>query len=154
MIFSLALAIMVLFTTTTTPAAAYWNPSGLDMEFVDAYYDDLDADGVEDDVLLDLYIEILDFTYWDSIFGRTLTVVMELELPSGAYYDYAFEITTYQATFNFVLECYDHATETGDYTAHALGVINGYEYGLYTYLLFDPPGSGLPVDPSIKYFCY
>lgn len=126
----------------------------LDLTFVETYYADLDNDGYEDDILLDLYVELLTFSYWDTIFGKNMELYVELELPSGAYHDYGFEITAYQPTFNIVLECYDHATESGDYTAHAIGFVEGNSYGLYHWVVFDPPGGSKPVPPSMYYYCY
>ncbi len=116
----------------------------LDVVFTDAYYADLDGDGLEDDVFggVDIFImgsERVSFDYY-----------ITLILPSGMSFTYAYRINTRYSILHLDNYFYDHVFESGDYTfiVEILTRTGGLSYDPYHHV-FDPPG-GVPTDPTFS----
>lgn len=109
----------------------------------DAFYADLDEEGDTYDIQYEMSVYLLDFTYWDWLFGYDLTLYIGLEYPSGLLFWYKWDLTSYEDSFYLKLQFADACYESGWYNAHLIGVSAwGTEtYVLYHQLTFDPPGS-------------
>ncbi|MCH8906361.1 MAG: hypothetical protein IH840_04655 [Candidatus Heimdallarchaeota archaeon] len=106
----------------------------------DAWYEDSDNDGYEDDIILILTLELF--------IKRAVTKVdlyVGVQLPSGAEFWFLTELKLRKsgdyASFDFKFTLFDTATESGWYTAYAIGYAAGDKYAIMDSLEFDPPGS-------------
>jgi len=118
--------------------------TGYGLEIADAYYADLDEDGLEDDIKI-----LVEFSFENTNPSR-VDLRLEIELPSGTVYN--FRVSVYRPPTKSVLniDCFDTATESGWYTvtmiASVMGAGNGKVY-VTDQMQFDPPtktGPGLP----------
>ncbi|MFX0113841.1 MAG: hypothetical protein ACFFB3_04790 [Candidatus Hodarchaeota archaeon] len=107
--------------------------------FIDAYYTELDGDGLEDDVVTDLLIEMNELI-------PVLFIYIEVELPSGMTHDIWLPINPDSTELNFHVDFHDIATESGWYTARVFAAVPCNQGSLVYYLCdtieFDPPGKG------------
>lgn len=121
----------------------------LQLTINDAFYTDYEGDGLENDVIADYELNVTLYKDLHNEYKYTFHVLMVL--PSGAYYEYAFD-RTLQATdlildtvisFNFRLVMWDHATESGWYNlTSGIEIYQwGHEYDDMT-ITFDPPEDG------------
>ena len=111
-----------------------------------AYYYDLDADGIEDDV----YTIITVYTL--SGYAETIDadIYQYLTLPSGLTYYFLIRVTGCDSCYSIHVEWFDVATEPGWYTMRA--TVANYNYYGFSYdediVIFDPPetapNSGTP----------
>lgn len=119
----------------------------------DAYYADLDGDLLADDIKLDLTLEIYNYNFYTSV-----EVYVGVTLPSGTEYWFVITLDVYKSTTYYGtgldVNLYDTATESGWYTAHAVGFASGESYSVMESLTFDPPGGYLPGNPSISATTY
>lgn len=119
----------------------------LTINIYDAFYGDLDNDGVEDDAEADFTILI------DRDNGNqqiTFYLIIVLVLPSGRYFDFFFSITTVETTLDATMLFINQALEPGWYDVHIGCILYGEElgFGIESYT-FDPPGEGSGTDPAI-----
>ncbi|MHA1481134.1 MAG: hypothetical protein ACTSQZ_06905 [Candidatus Thorarchaeota archaeon] len=141
----LLLAVLLLATALIPAVSAQPRIASVDyIRIIDAYYADLDGDGVEDDIKI-----LVEFAFTDSDPSR-VDLNLWIELPSG--YTYNVRVSIYRAPAESILniDCINMATESGWYTVTMLASIMGGGNGkLYItdQLIFDPPteaGPGLP----------
>ncbi|MCY3414491.1 MAG: hypothetical protein INQ03_22780 [Candidatus Heimdallarchaeota archaeon] len=136
------------------PTSAYFSfyrtvPNfSVDIYIWDAYYADLDLDGYEDDI----FIEI-DLTLTNQYVYTDVEVFIGVTLPSGMEhwfkFDYTFKKTTLTGYITLGYDLYNTATELGWYEANAVGFAQGEEFSYMDTLIFDPPGTG-GGDPSAR----
>ena len=135
-----ALLFLVIPRVRAQPRAA----ATQDIQIIDAYYDDLDLDGYQDDIKI-----LLEFSFTDTVPVR-VDLNIWIELPSGLIY--CVRVSIYRTPNDSILnlDCIDMATESGWYTVSMLvsimGTGNGRVY-IADQLEFDPPteaGPGLP----------
>ncbi|MBD3157209.1 MAG: hypothetical protein GF309_00345 [Candidatus Lokiarchaeota archaeon] len=142
----LALIAMIFVVTGLLPFAAAQPriATGYGLEIVDAYYADLDGDGVEDDIKI-----LVEFSFGNTNPSR-VDLRLTVELPSGTVY--SFRVSVYRPPTKSILniDCFDMATESGWYivsmVASVMGSGNGKVY-ITDQMAFDPPtktGPGLP----------
>jgi len=106
----------------------------------DAWYTDLDNDGSEDDIGVDLIINLCNnYVYTDVDF------YVGLELPND--YEFWFKTSftvkkyTYCEANGAIFYLYNTALVPGWYKAHAVGFAEGDNFARMDTLVFDPPGS-------------
>lgn len=126
------------------------SPDTFQFNILDAYYADLDGDGIENDIWIsgstiintqsqgaskyDLYVDIID--------------------PVGTKYSGLFYVITMDSVHNFTIHAYNTVSEAGWYTVKFEGVVYGggdIYYSCETFE-FDPPtlsGSGSPTSMEI-----
>lgn len=114
------------------------------IQIMDAYYGDLDGDGVEDDIKI-----LIEFAF-TTLEPSRVDLNIWIELPSG--YTYNIRVSVYRAPAESILNIdgINMATESGWYTVTMLASVTGTGGGKYyitDQLIFDPPteaGPGLP----------
>lgn len=121
------------------------------MYIVDAHYVDLDADGKEDDI----YVEI-DVTLTNYRVSTDVDVYVGITLPSGIEYWFLAKITivksTYAKTLGMAFDLLDTANEPGWYDCHAFGLAQGEQYSVMQTYTFDPPGGQSDRDPVGSFY--
>ena len=147
--FILIVAVLLLGTFSPTFAAKpdlkeSSSSTSLILVFTDAYYADLDGDGIEDDVFggIDFFIT--------GVSRVTFDYHINLILPSGLTFTYSYRIHTKYTYLHFDNFFFDHAIESGDYMFDVdiimrTGGVTHSEYSI----IFDPPGS-VPTDTSFS----
>lgn len=119
----------------------------LEVKIIDAWYEDADGDGKENDVIVMLEFDVEDEQ------DNKIKYDIELELPSGLLYTYSVVIespTSYFVTRNVF---WNHATENGWYTTSVTAYINSKKATADSdELIFDPPGgdTGDPIAFSAE----
>ena len=111
------------------------------LEITDANYADLDSDGLEDDVVVNLVLHSPTgkLCYFDAIFDMYLT------LPSGYTYYMNFQITEVFVDLPVTLSLFNTAHESGWYDVDLFADIWGYDINgvifsgtVYDGITFDP----------------
>ncbi len=118
------------------------------INITDAYYCDLNDDGFEDDVVSTFTIDIDNRNEEPFLF---ITWIV-LELPSGFYYDYCYNMDTSEDEYNYTMNFYNHATENGWYTIDIFCLLfdgRHLGFGVESYT-FDPPGGDEGGEPSVE----
>ncbi len=123
----------------------------VDMTIEDAWYADLDNDSYTDDIAVVVLLELYNYNYITSV-----DVYIGVELPSGTTYWFTADLSLYKTTYYGYLEITFHllntATETGWYTAKAVGFADGETLSIMHSYDFDPPGETNGGDPVGIYF--
>ena len=137
------LASMMIPVVSAQPRLASANT----IQIIDAYYGDLDGDGVEDDIKI---LVEFDFIILEP---SRVDLNIWIELPSG--YTYNVRVSVYRAPTESILniDCFNMATESGWYTVTMLASIMGTGAGKYYItdeLVFDPPTEAGPGLPGVK----
>ncbi len=141
----IALAFLVSTLLLSMPQGVAASPSFM-VSIHEAYYADLDADAIEDDIIIYFSCFIPENTRQPgrSDFYFTLT------LPSGHQHYALVTVLGKYSELRLALYWFDSAWEEGWYNvqldAFAYGMRRGYAMDTYD---FDPPGTGNG-DPSIK----
>lgn len=107
----------------------------LEVTVKDAWYEDLEGDGKENDVIILLEFDIIDDR------DNKIRYNIELVLPSGVTFTYS--VVLQSGTSNFVTKnvFWNHATESGWYTTSVTAYINSKKATTENDdLVFDPPG--------------
>lgn len=137
---------MMLFTAVPVSAAS--EPHPLDIAVDHAYYYDLDGDGVEDDVYIELTLKVPP----GQLKPKKSDCYVTLTLPSGTYHLSLITIIGQFKEIHLGLSWYNTATEPGWYNVKVDVLTSGYtgrSYSTTTYD-FDPPTGTGPGDPHIK----
>jgi len=113
------------------------------IQIIDAYYADLDGDGVEDDIKL-----LIEFAFPTKVVSR-VDLNIWIELPSGLTFN--IRVSVWRAPGESILNVdgINMAIESGWYTVTLLASVmgtGGGKYYIWDEIVFDPPkgGSGLP----------
>lgn len=109
-------------------------------------YCDIDEDGEEDD--LRIHAEI--FTYsFPRNYDMTLFMYLLIEMPSGAYLEYLWEVSIYYLQdYSFEYQVIDGALEPGWYDTYLLIFEEDFQWYDGDFISFDPPQSkGNNADP-------
>ncbi|MHA1520437.1 MAG: hypothetical protein ACTSRK_09665 [Promethearchaeota archaeon] len=116
LIISLGIIILSSFINATVAASGSWDYPDYEypLEIEDAMYDDLDGDGLEDDVLVEF--ELISPTDEDCFFKGAFT--LSLVLPSGFTHVFTFSIRETFEELEVEVELYNVATENGWYDLH------------------------------------
>lgn len=116
----------------------------------DAYYGNLDDDSYEDDIRISLTLVVSNWYYYTDI-----DLYIGIELPSGIEFWFIAEFTVYKTTYSGYItidfDLLNTATESGWYTASAVGFANNERVSIMDTLIFDPPGSTDGADPKGYY---
>ncbi len=125
--------------------------SPIALNVVDAYYGDADGDGLNDDV-----VAIIDMDINVPGFFHVIQYEVYLVLPNGDISFYGAWFITWNPKLRITNYFYNQATEYGNYTIYAYAGFFGdlYPSGFDT-VTFDPPGGdnadppgwGMTVDP-------
>ncbi len=122
-------------TTTDEPT--------IDVSIHYATYDDLDDDGLKNDVYVVLHFSLGYYYYYEVYYWITL------ELPSGTSYSYRvymFALSEFVVTHNIF---YNYATESGNYTVSVTALLNTpYQASDCAQYTFDPPGGSEGGKPT------
>lgn len=131
------LGTLVIFLQLLLPV--YGNVESLNVLVDDAYYDDLDTDGIQDDIRVYVIIEVN-----SSYLTTAVQLLLGIEMPSGneIWFEANFDVTSIKYTSNYLVtfNLINTAKETGWYWAHCYGYINGETLSNTHSLYFDPPG--------------
>ena len=139
---SLVIGIMV---PSLILAGAKFYEGDYDIAITNAYYTCLEYDGLEDDIVIYLFIERDDG--YEGV-KNWIKIYLELELPSGTILPYEFDVRTDQLNFALCVIAWDAAIEPGWYTIRAYEYDDdGFDDDDYVELVFDPPGSGGGAEP-------
>ena len=115
------------------------------INITDAYYCDLQEDGREDDVVSKFTIEIENGNEKPFLF---ITKIV-LKLPSGYKYAYYYNMDTSEPEYDYTMNFYNHATESGWYTVDIFCLLfdgRHIGFGIESYT-FDPPGGDEGGEP-------
>lgn len=120
-----------------------------DLNILNASYDDLDADGLYDDIWIFGSIELFgidEFPVYHALISHIIT-------PSGIQFSESFDIWLSENSTLFYIHAYNTAIEPGYYYASLFGFVIAEQYLLFGYdgLIFDPPGEK-NADPSLFEF--
>lgn len=121
-------------TVKVTTKEATCKPS-INLDVVEAYYADLDGDGMADDVYSRVDIQLHCGNRYN--FDYRISLI----LPSGfTVYDYL-GINTRLTHFSIATTFYNYAFEAGDYQIDAEALLStGGQFYHISSLIFDPPG--------------
>ncbi len=113
------------------------------IHIIDAYYADLDNDGMEDDIKL-----LVEFTFPTDVVTR-VDLNIWIELPSGLTFNVRVSVWRAPGESILNIDGFNMAIESGWYTVTLLASVMGTGGGKYYIIddiVFDPPkgGSGLP----------
>lgn len=112
-----------------------------DTNINDAWYADLDGDGSEDDVAVNVTLTLSN----NKIF-TDVDLYINLVLPSGKEFWFVSYLTiekyTRTAAFILLYELMDTATEPGWYDVYTVAFAEGETLSRVDYFTFDPPGGG------------
>lgn len=132
-------AILLLIATSTSIHPTNANFSALST-ISDAYYTDLDQDGLQDDVRLLILLELVNNKMYTNV-----DLYVGLKLPSGTEYWFLAEFVLVKyTTYGYVqleFDLLNTATETGWYEANTVGFAGNEQFSYMDSLVFDPPGS-------------
>lgn len=137
-------------TTITASDRTVWTT------IMEAYYSDLDGDGLSDDVFLGVQVDFLNFGESDFENGIEYTVLIGLVLPSGRDFWYQMTDMDSRATVYLSFHLLNHAVENGWYESYAAGAHKEMRLDkpvLAHYVIFDPPGGqngGIPTVEAFK----
>lgn len=114
----------------------------ISIQVKEAYYADLDGDGLEDDVYSQVEIRLSGANRYNLDYWITLT------LPSGENFVFGWFVSTRLTTLNIANNLYNTALEAGWYHLHieVFMKTGGISYTNYEHW-FDPPGDA---DPNTK----
>ncbi|MCG3218035.1 MAG: hypothetical protein KAR35_03470 [Candidatus Heimdallarchaeota archaeon] len=117
----------------------------LTMNIYDAFYGDLDNDGVEDDAQANFTINIVKENGNQPV---TFDLIIVLVLPSGRYFCYYYRINTAETEIDATMVFINQALEPGWYDVYIVCILYGEEigFGIECYT-FDPPGDDTGTDP-------
>ncbi|MHA1225697.1 MAG: hypothetical protein ACTSPV_03035 [Candidatus Hodarchaeales archaeon] len=118
-----------------------------DIQIVEAFYADLDNQGLPNDILSHFIIEFEDDDNYSFII-----LFISLTLPSGTQFQYSYLIITDLPGIYVSLYFYNHASESGWYNLKISALLLGSKsHWISDSLTFDPPG-GDPgeVPPSTE----
>ena len=130
----------IAFVTTAKPdkvtkASDDNNKRTIQVQILDAWYEDNDNTGIADDVIVILRFDLSGASTY------TLEYTIHLELPSGRTFSYRVGITAQLNSFNITNYFWDHATEPGWYTVRLSAKMNtGGPQFVQESFIFDPPG--------------
>ncbi len=109
------------------------------IDITDAYYADLDADLLEDDIVVTLNV-----TLTNIYVSTNVDIYIGITLPSGTEFWFLAEINvvkyTYSVTFGMKFDLMNTALEPGWYEANAVGFADGDQFSIMDSFIFDPPG--------------
>ena len=112
------------------------------IDIQEAYYADLEGDGMEDDVFVGVELAFFGASVYNFDYYIFLT------LPSGAEFGYAVALAAHTDLAYFGNYFWNHATEPGDYTVTVYTVLRTGGMTLFSdALVFDPPGGTGGSDP-------
>ncbi len=117
---------------------------------IDAYYADLDLDGVEDDIRIYLNVTIIGFGADQLARGVEYGMVLNLFLPSNSKYSYQYTSTDNSSRFSLRVDILNQATEKGWYTLRVAGYYQNLDINkpfTESFHQFDPPGGMTGDDP-------
>ncbi|TFG08045.1 hypothetical protein EU538_07780 [Candidatus Thorarchaeota archaeon] len=118
----------------------------------DAFYADLDLDGSEDDILIDMTLTVSE----NAASPRYSEYYLTLQLPSGIEHRALVQLIGRFSELHMRVFWYDSAWESGWYNLDVAAIAYGGSVLGYveTSYVFDPPtGSGVG-DPHIKVLCW
>ena len=117
----------------------------LTINIYDAFYGDLDNDGVEDDAEADFTMVI---TKENGNQPITFDLIIVLVLPSGRFFNFYYRINTAETMIDATMLFINQAIEPGWYDVHIVCILYGEElgFGIESYT-FDPPGDNSGSDP-------
>ncbi len=145
-----AIFFLIMFVAVPLNAATY-TPSTVPVyaEITNAYYADLNLNGLAKDVRIELNVTLNGFSSSQLNAGVQHGIYVGLVLPSGLEYWYDVQVIIYKSHYRLALNLYNHATESGWYTAYSAGYLQpgqGEPYLMHSYI-FDPPGIGSTDKP-------
>ena len=132
-------------------SAARTNPRSsddIDLQIINAYYADLDNDGLQDDIRIVTELNVNN----DAVKGNVLKWDFKLKiiLPSGNYYICSASLITSAEHQYIIFDALNTVTESGYYTAILTAKFtnhyNELESSIYT---FDPPEKGGNGTPTL-----
>jgi hypothetical protein len=145
---SFVLLVLISLPLLSIPASANFS---VNIYIDDAWYEDIDSDGIEDDIGVNLTVSLYNkYVYTD------IDLYLGITLPSG--YEYWFlasftvEKYTYYTDFGMTFELYNTATESGWYDASAVGFADGEMFSYMHTITFDPPGDTNEGNPAGAYY--
>jgi hypothetical protein len=145
-----ALAILLCIVVTNVPTASAYPgkaSSFIDVHVYDAYYGDLDSEGIENDVHIILLFDLGYNQYYEFYYQITLT------LPSGVSYSYLVHVLAWYEYIRIDNEFLNYATEKGNYRVDVTALM---VYPVYYTdsgsIVFDPPGYGAGADPEFRVY--
>ncbi len=130
------------------PVSASITNDTIDLQIVDAYYADLDNDGVQDDIRIIALLNVSE----EYLKGNTLRwdFVLKIELPSGDYYVCSAGIVTKASDQYIIFDALNTVTESGWYTAILDARFTNYFHEMEsTIFTFDPPEKGGNGTPTL-----
>lgn len=144
------LVLLVLISSQMLASSVKANYS-VDVFIEDAWYEDLDSDGYQDDIGVNLSVELSNqYVYTD------IDMYLGITLPSGTEYwflaSFTVEKYTYYTYFRMTFELLNTATESGWYKASAVGFADGDRFSYMDSIIFDPPGQPNESDPQGSYY--
>ena len=118
-------------------------PISISVRISEAYYADIDNDGLEDDIYSTVQIDLSGSQRYFLDYYITLT------LPSGLNFSYYYSINTVWSQLTIGNYFWNHAIEQGDYTLTVQAILwtGGISHAGHSYT-FDPPGGSDEGDPT------
>ena len=114
----------------------------IQIDIQEAYYADLEGDGMEDDVFVGVELSFFGSSVYNFDYYIFLT------LPSGAEFGYAVALAAHTDVAYLGNFFWNHATESGDYKVTVHTVLRTGGITLFTdCVIFDPPGGTGGSDP-------
>lgn len=143
MVLGLSIVVLPGFSTSETVIIEN-NKITMAITIVDAYYTELDGDGIQNDVVSHFNLNFTNDQFTSVFYDLDFSLI----LPSGINYSYHYAFSTTEYDLAYVVSFFNHATESGWYTFGITGTI--YQGGTATGavdLIFDPPGGTGGGDP-------
>jgi len=107
----------------------------------------LPSDGFKDDIIINMTLEL-----YNKKYSTPIDLYFGITLPSGQEFWWEANLIVYKsssyASFDLTIVILEIATESGFYTAQAVGFAASEKFSYMTYLVFDPPGSGIGQPPG------
>ena len=129
---------------TTTVTLTYGNYGDLDTLV------GLPADGFQDDIIINMTLELSNKRY-----STPIDLYFGIILPSGQQFWWEANLIVYKtsttASFDLSVVIIDIATESGFYTAQAVGFAVNEQFSYLTSIIFDPPGGGAGRPPTATF---
>ena len=160
-LFSAAAVSSILGTATHTAQAFTEDDvigATLKIKVTDAYYADLDGDGLVDDVYVEVEFDTklaVSSDVANDVYSGTYEYEYDiiLELPSGKSYDWEVDFSTYDSKVRIGHNMYNTATEPGYYrTSIDAELEEPAEAEDFTSHVFDPPGSDPGGDVELDWY--